>query len=459
MDAFTTADSRRGETDLLLQRKLPYSAEAEQSVLGCILIAPEKFSDIAGIVSSEDFYLQEHQQIFRAMQQLFLESRDIDLVTLIDEMVKQGISGSQEEAKNYIRLIAENTPAASNIKDYAKIVHDKSVLRRLINAAEAIAEAAYTEQGAASDLLDWAEQQIFDIAQKNETRDFVHIKDALVSVYDQLHLLATDKEATQGVPTGFSELDNVLVGMGKSDLVLIGARPGMGKTSFALNIAVNVAKRIKKTVAVFSLEMSVQQLVLRMLSSEGLVDSHTLRTGELQAEDWNKLAAASAGLSECDILLDDTTGIKVTGMKAKLRRIKNLGLVIIDYLQLMQGEHHTENRVVEIGDISRSLKIMAKELNVPVIVCAQLSRGPESRTDKRPMLSDLRDSGAIEQDADTVMFLYRDEYYAKDPEKANTAECIIAKNRHGETKTVEIGWDGQYTRFFTRERFLPEPPV
>lgn len=459
MDAFTTADSRRGESDLLLQRKLPYSAEAEQSVLGCILIAPEKFSDIAGIVNSEDFYLQEHQQIFRAMQQLFLESRDIDLVTLIDEMVKHGISGSQEEAKNYIRLIAENTPAASNIKDYAKIVHDKSVLRRLINAAEAIAEAAYTEQGAASDLLDWAEQQIFDIAQKNETRDFVHIKDALVNVYDQLHLLATDKEATQGVPTGFSELDHVLVGMGKSDLVLIGARPGMGKTSFALNIAVNVAKRIKKTVAVFSLEMSVQQLVLRMLSAEGLVDSHTLRTGELQTEDWNKLATASAGLSECDILLDDTTGIKVTGMKAKLRRIKNLGLVIIDYLQLMQGERHTENRVVEIGDISRSLKIMAKELNVPVIVCAQLSRGPESRTDKRPMLSDLRDSGAIEQDADTVMFLYRDEYYAKDPEKANTAECIIAKNRHGETKTVEIGWDGQYTRFFTRERFLPEPPV
>lgn len=459
MYAFTTADSRREETDLLLQRKLPYSAEAEQSVLGCILIAPEKFSDIAGIVNSEDFYLQEHQQIFRAMQQLFLESRDIDLVTLIDEMVKHGISGSQEEAKNYIRLIAENTPAASNIKDYAKIVHDKSVLRRLINAAEAIAEAAYTEKGAASDLLDWAEQQIFDIAQKNETRDFVHIKDALVNVYDQLHLLATDKEATQGVPTGFSELDHVLVGMGKSDLVLIGARPGMGKTSFALNIAVNVAKRIKKTVAVFSLEMSVQQLVLRMLSAEGLVDSHTLRTGELQTEDWNKLATASAGLSECDILLDDTTGIKVTGMKAKLRRIKNLGLVIIDYLQLMQGERHTENRVVEIGDISRSLKIMAKELNVPVIVCAQLSRGPESRTDKRPMLSDLRDSGAIEQDADTVMFLYRDEYYAKDPEKANTAECIIAKNRHGETKTVEIGWDGQYTRFFTRERFLPEPPV
>lgn len=459
MDAFTTADSRRGESDLLLQRKLPYSAEAEQSVLGCILIAPEKFSDIAGIVNSEDFYLQEHQQIFRAMQQLFLESRDIDLITLIDEMVKHGISGSQEEAKNYIRLIAENTPAASNIKDYAKIVHDKSVLRRLINATEAIAEAAYTEQGAASDLLDWAEQQIFDIAQKNETRDFVHIKDALVNVYDQLHLLATDKEATQGVPTGFSELDHVLVGMGKSDLVLIGARPGMGKTSFALNIAVNVAKRIKKTVAVFSLEMSVQQLVLRMLSAEGLVDSHTLRTGELQTEDWNKLATASAGLSECDILLDDTTGIKVTGMKAKLRRIKNLGLVIIDYLQLMQGERHTENRVVEIGDISRSLKIMAKELNVPVIVCAQLSRGPESRTDKRPMLSDLRDSGAIEQDADTVMFLYRDEYYAKDPEKANTAECIIAKNRHGETKTVEIGWDGQYTRFFTRERFLPEPPV
>ncbi len=443
--------------DEFAARKLPYSAEAEQSVLGCILIAPDKFGEITGIVSSDDFYLEEHQQIYLAMQDLFLQSRDIDLVTLVETMVQRGISGDAEEAKRYIRLITEVTPAASNIKDYAKIVRDKSILRRLISASEEITETAYAEQGEVEHILDSAEQKIFDIAQKNETRDFLHIKDVLVQTYEHLHLLNTDKEAAQGIPTGFSGIDEVLVGMGKSDLVLIGARPGMGKTSFALNIATNVAKRTKKAAAIFSLEMSAQQLVTRMLSSEALVNSRALRSGELEAEDWNKLAQASAQLSECDVLIDDTTGITITAMKAKLRRVKNLGLVVIDYLQLMQSDRRIDNRVQEIGDISRNLKILAKDLNVPVIVCAQLSRGPESRTDKRPMLSDLRDSGAIEQDADTVMFLYRDEYYDKDPEKANTAECIVAKNRHGSTGTIEIGWEGRYTRFFSREDRLPEP--
>ncbi|HBF14258.1 MAG TPA: replicative DNA helicase, partial [Clostridiales bacterium] len=271
----------------------------------------------------------------------------------------------------------------------------------------------------------------------------------------------TNAEATQGTKTGFSLLDRVLAGMGKSDLVLIGARPGMGKTSFALNIATNVAKQTKKAVCIFSLEMSADQLVNRVLASEALINSYALRTGELTPEDWEHLAVASGELSGCDILIDDTSGMTVTAMKAKLRRVQNLGLVVIDYLGLMQGDRHNDNRVQEVSEISRSLKIMAKELMVPVICCAQLSRGPESRTDKKPMLSDLRDSGAIEQDADTVIFLYRSEYYKTD-ETANNqttsiAEVIIAKNRHGSTGNVPMGWNGQYTKFLTIEEGATPP--
>ena len=271
----------------------------------------------------------------------------------------------------------------------------------------------------------------------------------LIETYRQIQEIAENKGEVGGVPTGFSGIDQVLVGLGKSDLVLVGARPGMGKTSFCLNVASNIARSSKKAVAIFSLEMSASQLVSRMLSSEAMVDSTSLRSGRLSNEDWKKLAQASSFLSECDILIDDTTGITVTGMKAKLRRVKNLGLVVIDYLGLMQSDRRIENRVNEVAEISRNLKVLAKELNVPVICCAQLSRGPESRTDKRPMLSDLRDSGAIEQDADIVLFLYREEYYKADPEKQNTAEVIIAKNRHGSTGNVPIGWLGQFTKFTT----------
>jgi replicative DNA helicase len=272
-------------------------------------------------------------------------------------------------------------------------------------------------------------------------------------VYDRLTKLSQDPEALRGTPTGFSALDNVIVGMGDADLVLIGARPGMGKTSFAMNIATEAALKTKKTVCVFSLEMSAEQLASRMLSSEALVDSYAIRSGDLTSEQYKQLADAAAELSESNILIDDTTGITVTRMKAKLRRVKNLGLVVVDYLQLMQGEgRRTDNRVLEVGDISRGLKILAKELKIPVICCAQLSRGPESRTDKRPMLSDLRDSGAIEQDADIILFLYRDEYY-KEPGagEQSVAECIVAKNRHGSTGTVKLAWIGQFTKFLTQE--------
>lgn len=437
-----------------LIKKMPFSLEAEQSVLGSILINPECFSEIANEIKSSDFYLDDHTQIYLAMQDLFLQNRTIDVVTLIDSLVHRGVYDNIEDSKKYIKLIAEVVPSASNVKDYAKIVRDKRVLRQLIETCSDITDQAYSEQDDVHALLDSAEQQIFDIAERSQTKGFTHIKDALLANYEHLKLLKSDPGAASGQPTGFSGLDKVLVGMGAGDLILVGARPGMGKTSFAMNIATKVAHSSKKTVCVFSLEMSAEQLVFRMLSSEALVDSYAIRSGDLSNEDWEKLARASSVLSECEILIDDTAGISAAGMRAKLRRVKNLGLIVIDYLQLMQSDNTKKNdsRVNDVADISRNLKLMAKDLKVPIICCAQLSRGPESRTDKRPMLSDLRDSGAIEQDADVVMFLYRNEYYdtaEKNEEIQNTAEIIVAKNRHGSTQNVKMGWFGKFTKFTT----------
>ena len=387
------------------------------------------------------------------MQELFLSNREIDVVTLIDMLVTRGVY-DKSGGEDYIRTLSEAVPDAMNVRDYARIVKEKSVLRQLIAASNEISESAYSEQEEVTAILDHAQNLIFNIAQGRDTKNFRHIREVLQDVYAHLQELRTNAEGTQGVKTGFSALDRVLAGLGRSDLVLVGARPGMGKTSFALNIATNVAKQTKKTVCIFSLEMSADQLVNRVLSSEALVNSHALRTGELEPEDWEHLAVASGELSGCDILIDDTAGMTVTAMKAKLRRVQNLGLVVIDYLGLMQGDHHNDNRVQEVSEISRSLKILAKELMVPVICCAQLSRGPESRTDKRPMLSDLRDSGAIEQDADMVIFLYRSEYYKTDQvsdQNTSIAEVIIAKNRHGAVGSVNMGWNGQYTKFLTIE--------
>ncbi len=431
-----------------LTRRMPFSLEAEQSVLGAILINPECFNDLAGLLTVEDFQLEEHRDIYNVMQSMYLKSREIDVVTLIDELVK---NGTYDEAggKEYIRLIAELVPSSANVKDYANIVREKALLRSLITTCGEITEDAFSEQDDADRQLELAEAKIFAIAEKRENKGFTHIKDALVGVYQHLQDVKNDPIGSMGVPTGFSGLDRVLVGLGKSDLVLVGARPGMGKTSFALNIATNVARSTKKTVCIFSLEMSTEQLITRMLASEALVDSYKLRSGDLPDEDWTKLAHAASSLSGTDILIDDTSGITVSGMKSKLRRVKNLGLVVIDYLQLMQSERRIDNRVQEVADISRSMKLLAKELMVPVICCAQLSRGPESRNDKRPMLSDLRDSGAIEQDADMVLFLYRDEYYNTESEKS--AEVIVAKNRHGSLGNVKMGWLGQYTKFTTLE--------
>ena len=423
-------------------------------MLGAVLIDPAALNEVADLLDSEDFYLSEHKQIYLAMHELFLANSEIDVVTLIDMLVVKGIY-DKSGGEDYIRTLTEAVPDALNVKDYARIVKEKSVLRQLINACGEISEAAYSEQESVTNILDHAENLIFSIAQGRDTKNFRHIKEVLGSVYTHLHDLTTNREATQGTQTGFSALDRVLAGMGKSDLVLVGARPGMGKTSFALNIATNVAKQTKKKVCIFSLEMSAEQLVNRVLSSEALVNSYSLRTGELSADDWEHLALAAGELAGCDILIDDTSGMTVTAMKAKLRRVQNLGLVVIDYLGLMQGDGHKDNRVQEVSEISRSLKIMAKELMVPVICCAQLSRGPESRTDKKPMLSDLRDSGAIEQDADTVIFLYRSEYYKTDDaamQDTSVAEVIIAKNRHGSTGTVSMGWNGAFTKFITIDK-------
>ncbi len=430
-------------------RKLPFSMIAEQSLLGSVLIDPQSLNEVVEIITADDFYLTEHTQIFTAMRELFLVNKEIDVVTLIDTLVTKGIY-DKSGGEDYIRTLYQAVPNSLNVKDYAAIVKQKSLLRKLIDACSDISEKAYSEEGDAGQLVDFAESTIFDIAQGRDTKSFRHIRDVIRNVYENLHNMATEGESAQGTKTGFSGIDNVLAGMGNSDLILVGARPGMGKTSFALNIGTNVALQTGKTVCMFSLEMSAEQLVTRVISSEAMIDSYALRTGKLDPKQWEDIAAATTRLSGCDILIDDTSGITVTGMKGKLRRIKNLGLVVIDYLQLMQSDRRNDgNRVQEVADISRALKIMAKELNVPIICCAQLSRGPESRTDKRPMLSDLRDSGAIEQDADTVIFLYRDEYYVtdKNDEESSVAEIIIAKNRHGSTGTVKVGWIGRYTKF------------
>ncbi|MBQ8343868.1 MAG: replicative DNA helicase [Clostridia bacterium] len=432
-----------------MQRKIPFSVEAEQSVLGSVLIDPRCYDDVAQIIKADDFYIEEHKDIFSIMHEFNLAGRDIDLVTLINQLVVKGVYADEAAARSYIRVIADIVPGSANAKDYAKIVHDKSILRRLIEVTDDIQEKVYTEGENVSHIVDYAEQSIYDIAGNNERSDFQHIKDVIFNIYDRLNILKDGAtEEVMGLKSGFSGLDQYIVGFGKSDLIIVGARPGVGKTAFVLNIATSIAKRKKKAVAIFNLEMAAEQLVQRVISSEALVDSQKLRQGNLSADDWEKIANATSELSETDILIDANPSITVTSMKAKLRRVKNLGLVVVDYLQLMQSERKNDpSRVNQVGEISRGLKIMAKELNVPVIVCAQLSRSTE-KEHKKPMLSDLRESGSIEQDADMVMFLSRD-YYGDDPEKANLVDVILAKNRHGNVGTVQMSWLGQYTKFST----------
>ena len=445
----------------VLIKQMPMSIEAEQAILGAIIIKPESFDQIAGMLTANDFYLDDHKRIYTTLLQMYGASKIIDTVTLVNSISDQN-GKDKESTIQYITLLAESVPSVANIKDYARIVKDKSILRNLINACDDINRDAYEETAPVRTVLDSAQQKIFDLSNGNETKEFRHISDILHNVYHDLQVLQETKGAVTGSKTGFSGLDKVLVQMGKGDLIILGARPGMGKTSFALNIATNVAKNTKKSVAIFSLEMSGEQLVTRIISSEAMVDSHSLRSGQLSGDDWDNIADVISSLSGCEIYIDDTSAITTTEMKSKLRRLPNLGLVVIDYIGLMQSTSNSDNRAQQVGEISRNLKIMAKDFGIPFIVCAQLNRGTESRpgAGKRPTLADLRDSGSIEQDADIVLFLYRDEYYKdisgaesspEDADTANTAEVIVAKNRHGSVGNVKMGWIGQFTKFRTLE--------
>lgn len=435
--------------------QLPFSAEAEQSVLGAMLLEPSCISTVLEYISTPDcFYRPQHKQIFSILLQMFTMGESIDLITVLEAVKGQQVFASDEDARVYLTQLVQIVPSIANVESYAQIVQEKHYIRSLMFAARDVIDMAHDPQIDAKTLLDTAEHKIFSIRQGREATGLVPIEEVILSTYDQLqHLAGEDRAEYMGIPSGYSALDAVTAGLNRSDLILLAARPAMGKSAFALNIATNVAARGKKPVAIFSLEMSREQLVQRVLSSEASIQSQLLRTGELSTQDWERLALSAQMLASSPIFIDDTPGITVAEMKAKLRRIRDLGLVIIDYLQLMSTGRRIENRVQEVSELTRSLKIMAKELNVPILTLSQLSRGPDSRSDHRPLLSDLRESGSIEQDADIVLFLYRDAYYNRDSADQNVAECIVAKNRHGETETVQLGWESSYTRFTTLERF------
>lgn len=441
------------------QPQMPYNLEAEQSVLGAVLIDAACFPAVMENLRPEAFYRPQHQQIFETMMNMFNSSRAMDFITVLDAVKNEDIFETGEDAKIYLTNLAQVVPSSTNVEAYCKIVREKYYVRRLITASREIIDMAQESQAESDVLLDSAEQSIFDIRQGRNTSALKHIRTAITETYETLQRLSgEDRDRFKATSTGYPALDHVITGLNKTDLILIAARPGMGKTSFALNIAENVATKEKKTVVVFSLEMSSEQLAQRLLSSQASIEGKSLRTGELSGDDWVRIAMASQVLSKADIWLDDTPGITVGEMKAKLRRLKKVDLVIIDYLQLMSSGKRIDNRVQEVSEITRNLKIMAKEMNVPLITLSQLSRGPESRADHKPMLSDLRESGSIEQDADIVMLLFREDYYAREEaEERNVANCDVAKNRHGETGVVKLGWDNRYTRFTNLEFSRDEP--
>ena len=436
----------------LLAKQPPQSLEAEQAVLGSILIDSRVVADVVGILPPEDFFLKQNKEIFETVYTMFNFSQTIDPVTVLNKMKELGVY--HDNSTDYIKQLMEITPTAANVVRYANIVREKAMLRGLAQASTDISEMVADEIGTASEMLESAEKKIYALRKGERNDSLEHIGTVLHKVFDRLTELSQSDSLIPGLSTGLRDLDTKINGLNNSDLILVAARPAMGKSAFALNLAVNVAKKYKKTVAVFNLEMSREQLAMRLLASESFIDMQKLATGKLSDEEWGKLCMASAALSQTDIRIDENPSVTVADINAKCRRLDNLGLVVIDYLQLMQGSGYgknSENRVTVVGEISRSLKIMAKELNIPVICLSQLSRAVESRTDKRPILSDLRESGAIEQDADSVMFLYRDEYYNENTEDKGLAECIVSKNRHGETGTVKLQGFGPYQTFADRE--------
>ena len=443
------------EDEELLLRQLPHSVEAEQAVLGSMLIDPRCVPEVIDKLRSDDFYVRQNREIYETIYAMFNYSLTIDPVTVLDQMKQAGVY-DENTSRSYILQLMEITPTAANIKEYVAIVKDKSLLRRIAQTAGDLTAMVREGSGTAQEVLEAAEQRIYAIRQGRASQGLEHISTVILGVYDRLAELAASDSAVPGLSTGLPDVDMAISGLNKSDLILLAARPGMGKTSMALNILLHAGKFSGKAVVFFSLEMSREQLAMRLISGESFVDNKKLVTGKLNDEDWERIAAASAALNKTQILIDDNPALSVADMNAKCRRVDNLGLVVIDYLQLMTSaggaQKSGENRQQVVSDISRALKIMAKELNVPVICLSQLSRGPESRQNKRPMLSDLRESGAIEQDADIVMFLYRDDYYNEDSDTHNLAECIIAKNRHGETGTVELQWLPEYTTFSSIDR-------
>lgn len=433
----------------------PHDIDAEQAVLGSMLTDKDAVAEAIETLKEEDFYRDDNKAIFEAVLNLYSKSEPVDIITLKDELESMG-KFEQVGGFEYLANLPDKVPTTANVQKYIKIVEEKSLLRNLIKTANEIIDLGYSSTEDVEDIMDNAERKIFDIMQRKSQKGYTPIKDVLVESFTKLEELYNRKQHITGVPTGFVELDYKTAGLHGSELILVAARPAMGKTAFALNIAANAALRGNVPVAIFSLEMSKDQLVNRILCGEAMVDSNKVRTGKLEEDDWVKLAGAIGPLSESEIYIDDTPGISIMEIRTKCRKLKmekNIGLVVIDYLQLVQGSNkRSGSREQEISEISRSLKILAKEINVPVIALSQLSRAVEQRPDHRPMLSDLRESGAIEQDADIVMFLYRDDYYNKESEKKDIAEVIIAKQRGGSTGTVELLWMGNYTKFVNLEK-------
>ena len=445
----------------LLFKQMPHSTEAEYAVLGAILINSDRLPEVMEQLKPEDFYLRQNREIFQTIYKMFTLSQNIDPVTVLNQMRQDG-TYQEGTTREYFFQLMQFTPTTRNIKDYVDIVKDCSVLRQIGEAAAAMTEMVMGGQGTSAEVLEAAEQRIYAIRQGKSAQGLHHITSVMHEVYERLAELASSDSAIPGISTGLPDVDTVISGLNKSDLILLAARPGMGKTSLALNILLYAGKHSGKACVFFSLEMSREQLAMRLLSNESFVDNKKLTTGQLSDEDWEKVALATSALNHSNILIDDNPSLSVADMNAKCRRVENLGLVVIDYLQLMtsaggKNQYSGESRQQVVSDISRALKIMAKELNVPVICLSQLSRANENRPDKRPRLSDLRESGAIEQDADIVMFIYRDDYYDQNSENHNQAECIVAKNRHGELATVPLQWLPEFTTFSSVDWKHQEP--
>lgn len=430
-------------------RVLPHSKEAEQSVLGSMLSSPQAVGAACEILKPDDFFFGQNKEVYAAILELFNENAPIDMVTVSDRLNQRDKLDSIGGV-TYLSTLVLAVPTTGNVEYYAKIVKDKATLRRLIYSTQGILSMAYDEGDTTERIIDRSEQLILDISSNKEQADIVHISDIMMSAYDDMVQNSLNKGTVTGVSTGFNYINNATGGLHGGELIIVAGRPGMGKSSFAVNIAEHAAINENIPVAIFNLEMSKSMIVNRIICSQALVDSQNIRKGDFQPEDWQQICAVIDKVSAAPIYIDDSSSITVSEIRAKCRRLKqtkNLGLVVIDYLQLMQGSKRADNRQQEISEISRSLKVLAKELDIPVIALSQLSRTSETRSDKRPMLSDLRESGAIEQDADLVMFLYRDDYYNKDSQEKNIAEVIIAKQRSGSTGTFKLGWQGRYTKF------------